>query len=66
MPMIHIEMLEGRSVDEKRELVSSVTRAVVASLNGIAAEGVKIHLVEISPQNTARGGVLRADRESSN
>lgn len=62
MPMIHIEMLEGRSTQEKRDLVSAVTNAVVASLRGIDAQGVKIHLLEMNPENTARGGVLRLDR----
>ena len=62
MPMVRIELLSGRSLDEKRTLVRQVTDAIVASLDGIEAQGVKIQLVENLPENTARGGVLRVDQ----
>jgi 4-oxalocrotonate tautomerase len=63
MPDIVIYMKEGRSVEQKRKLVKSVTEAVVNSVS-VTPDAVEIIIVDSSPNNFARGGVLLSDKKS--
>jgi 4-oxalocrotonate tautomerase len=58
MPIIQVNMLEGRTVDQKRKLV---TDAVVKSL-GVKPEDVRIILQEMAKHDYAIGGVLFMDK----
>jgi len=60
MPIIHIHMISGRSIDQKRTLVSKVTAAVTESI-GTPEETVSIVLHESELENLSKGGLLRAD-----
>jgi 4-oxalocrotonate tautomerase len=60
MPMIDIKLFEGRSVDEKRDLVKAVTDAVAKSLK-IGPERVRITLEEMDKYNHSVGGILAVD-----
>jgi 4-oxalocrotonate tautomerase len=60
MPIIHIHIISGRSLDQKRMLVSKVTSAVTETI-GTAEESVHIVLHESEAENVSKGGVLRAD-----
>ncbi len=60
MPIVHIHMLEGRTLDQKRELVRTVTEAVVKSVDA-APERVHIVLHEMERENFGEAGVLNAD-----
>ncbi len=62
MPVIHVHMYEGRSVDQKRKLVSAMTEAVVKSLE-IKPEAVQILIHDMSKNNVAVAGVLKSDRK---
>ena len=60
MPVVKIEMLEGRSKQQKIELVRSITQALV----GIAKakpESVTVIFSEYSKENWAQGGHLLSD-----
>lgn len=57
MPKIIIEMLEGRSVEEKKRLVANLTNAVVDALR-VDPEIVNINIHENPKENVARGGRL--------
>jgi len=46
MPIIHIQMLEGRPVEKVKELISNVTRTVVETLD-VKEESVRILVTEI-------------------
>jgi 4-oxalocrotonate tautomerase len=61
MPIIHVEMLEGRSVDQKRVLAKELTDAFVRSCGGDAS-AVRVLLREVAPVDWAIGGTLVADR----
>lgn len=61
MPEIFIYMFEGRTLDQKRELVQSVTQAVSGSLQ-VDVETVTIQLVEGPKHHRARAGVLISDK----
>jgi len=61
MPMIHVTMLEGRSVDQKRKLAQRLTDALVEEA-GAKREAVTVAFVEVSRESYATGGVLKADQ----
>jgi 4-oxalocrotonate tautomerase len=56
MPIITIEMLDGRSEEMKLSLVQDVTDAVSRSLN-IDKEEVDIVLKEVKRKDWTKGGV---------
>ena len=62
MPIIHVNMFEGRTLDQKRKLVTSMTEAVVKSLD-VKPEAVRIILHDLPKQNIAAAGVLASDRK---
>ena len=61
MPIVQVELIEGRTVDQKRKLVVEMTKAVVDSL-GVKPEDVRIVLREMAKHDYAVGGVLFLDR----
>ena len=63
MPVVRIEMYDGRSMDQKRQLVKEVTD-VVARVTGNTPEGVHVIIDEVKRENWAIGGLLWPDRQS--
>lgn len=61
MPTVDIQLVAGRSLDEKRELVQGMTNAIVGAL-GVQKDVVKITIHEVGDDQIARGGILRIDR----
>lgn len=61
MPLIQITMVEGRSIEQKRELARVITKEIVR-IAKTEEENVKIYFQDIRPENTAAGGRLRIDR----
>ena len=57
MPTYHIEMLEGRTVEQKKKLVEAITRVTVEVL-GSAPESVDILITDVKRENWATGGIL--------
>jgi len=64
MPVVIVELWEGRSVEQKRELVRAITDAMIAHADA-RRESLQVILHEISPENWGRGGVLGPDREDA-
>jgi 4-oxalocrotonate tautomerase len=62
MPIIHVNMYEGRTLDQKRKLVVAMTEAVVKSLD-TKPESVRIILHDIPKHNVAVAGVLASERK---
>jgi 4-oxalocrotonate tautomerase len=60
MPIVHIHILKGRSIDRKRELAEKVTSAVTESI-GVDRETVHVLLHESEVENVAKSGILFAD-----
>lgn len=60
MPTINIEMLEGRTEQQRRVLVERVTSAVCEALE-VDAETVNVRIFELRRDATARGGKLFSD-----
>jgi 4-oxalocrotonate tautomerase len=57
MPTYHVEMLEGRTVEQKKKLVAEITRVSVEVLGGVA-DSVDIIITDIKRENWATGGKL--------
>lgn len=60
MPFIHVYAYEGRSVEQKRQLVKGMTDAVCSAL-GVKPETVHIYIFDQSPTDAAQAGVLAID-----
>lgn len=61
MPIVHIHLFEGRTVEQKRALVDQVTRAVCETIN-TPPEAVKIILQDMKRHDYAEGGTLHQDK----
>jgi 4-oxalocrotonate tautomerase len=57
MPTYHIEMMEGRTVEQKKQLVEAITRVSVEILGG-TPDAVDILITDIKRENWATGGRL--------
>jgi len=62
VPIIQVNILEGRTVDQKRKFVADVTEAVVKSL-GVKPDTVRIIIHEMAKHEYAIAGVLVSDKE---
>ena len=62
MPVVTIAMYDGRSLEQKRELVKGVTD-VVARVTGNPPESVHVVIEEVKRENWAIGGLLWPDRQ---
>lgn len=57
MPTYHIEMLEGRTLEQKKRLVQEITRVSVEVLGG-NPDAVDILITDVKRENWSTGGVL--------
>jgi 4-oxalocrotonate tautomerase len=62
MPIIHVHLFEGKTIDQKRKLVVAMTEAVVKSLD-TKPESVRILMHDIPRHNLAVAGVLASERK---
>lgn len=63
MPSITVQLLRGRTIDQKRAFAVAVTDAAVENL-GARPGDVRIAFEHIEPDDVANGGVLAADDAS--
>lgn len=63
MPIIQLHMLEGRSADLKRQLISEVTNAVSRTL-GNPTESIRVLLYEVPEENWGVAGTPIVDRNN--
>ncbi len=57
MPTYHIEMMEGRTIEQKKKLVEEITRITVEVLGG-TPDAVDILISDVKRENWATGGKL--------
>lgn len=62
MPIVRIELLQGRTPAMKEELITRVTEAVITSL-GVKPEQVRVVLFEVPPEHWAVGGQTKAAQQ---
>ena len=62
MPLIQIHMLEGRTAEQKKRLLSAVTEAVQESLSA-PLPSIRVWIQEFSPEEYMVAGTLAAERD---
>jgi 4-oxalocrotonate tautomerase len=60
MPIIRIEMLAGRTVEQKRELVEVLTRET-ARIAGSSPASIFVVIEDVAKENWGVGGKLLSD-----
>ena len=63
MPNITVELLAGRSVEQRKAFARAVTEHAVEIL-GARAQDVRMVFTEITPDTVANGGVLASEDDS--
>lgn len=62
MPLIEVHLLEGRTDEQKKELLQEITRAVHKSI-GAPLPYIRVWIQEFSPKEYMIAGELYADRK---
>lgn len=60
MPLIQATILQGRTLEQKREFFDRVTQVAVETLN-VKPEQVRVVINEVPPEHWGIGGVSKAD-----
>ena len=60
MPLVTIQMVEGRSLEQKRQMVKDITDAVCKNV-GCPPDAVSITLIEGKRENFGKAGKLLCD-----
>ena len=61
MPVIRVEMWEGRSIDQKRELVDVLSKET-ARITGCEVSSVYVIIEDVKKENWGAGGQLCSDK----
>ncbi len=61
MPIIRVEMWEGRTLDQKQELVEVLSKET-ARITGCGVESVYVILDDIKKENWGAGGQLCSEK----
>ena len=62
MPTIRVELMEGRTPEQKKELAAALTEATVKTLQ-CKPEAVDVVMSDIKRHDWATGGVLWSERK---
>jgi 4-oxalocrotonate tautomerase len=62
MPIIQVNLLEGRTVEQKRKYVADVTRVTCEDL-GVPPDSVRIQFITMGHEDFAVAGVLHSDKK---
>lgn len=60
MPFIHVQLFEGRTIEQKRAFVEAVTKETVRTL-ACSVDDVEVVFDEIKKSNWATAGKLHSD-----
>lgn len=63
MPIVQVQMLRGRTPEQKRLLIAELTR-VMAEVVGADADRVNVVILEVEPDSWGRGGAPLAGAAS--
>lgn len=62
MPVVTVEMWEGRTLEQKRALVAAITEAMVRHA-GATPDHLHVIIHEVPRASWGRAGILAVDRE---
>jgi 4-oxalocrotonate tautomerase len=61
MPYVNIYLLDGRTVEQKREMADKITD-VISEVGKVSKESVHILFMDLPKTNISKGGVLQSDK----
>ncbi|MCE5285463.1 MAG: 2-hydroxymuconate tautomerase family protein [Pelosinus sp.] len=61
MPYVQIDMIEGRTTEQKREMAKKITK-VISETAKCPEEAIHIIIREAKKEHIAKGGILVADK----
>jgi len=64
MPIIRIDLLEGRTIEQKKKLAEAIT-TVVMEILGVERNIVTIIFNDLPKTNLAKGGILASEIKSN-
>ena len=62
MPIVNINLIEGRTLEQKRALVKEVTEAICRTVN-VTPDHVRIILQDMAKHDYAVAGTLNIDKK---
>ncbi len=62
MPIVRVDMIKGRTIEQKRAMVKEVTESMVKTLD-CKKEAVRIIITEKEKEDLGVGGILRSDTD---
>ena len=62
MPIIQINMIEGRSVEDKRALAKNMTDTICSTLDGVTPDRVRIIMNDMPKDSYSIAGELIIDK----
>jgi len=63
MPIIHVELVEGRTKEQKKQLGEAITKAAVDIVN-VPADAVKVIFVDMKKDDYRGGGFWGTNRNA--
>ena len=63
MPLVHIQMAEGRSAEQKRAVMAAITEAMVEQI-GASRDSVRVWITEFPDTDFMAGGEVLADKRA--
>ena len=61
MPLIQVTMIEGRTAEQKRELLAAITRAVSETI-GAPLDSIRAWITDVPSEQFMSAGTLASDR----
>ncbi|GAB0170888.1 2-hydroxymuconate tautomerase [Lysinibacillus sp. CTST325] len=61
MPIVQIQLLEGRSVEQKKKIIQEVTATIVQTAQ-VPKDSVRVILIEVPPIHWGTGGKTKAEQ----
>ena len=61
MPIVFVEMWEGRTIEQKKKMIQGITEAVTSSLPGLPPEHVQVILRDYPKHNWSRAGKVASE-----
>ncbi|MNG31411.1 2-hydroxymuconate tautomerase [compost metagenome] len=61
MPFIRVEMLDGRTLDQKKEIAEVLSQNLARIVN-CRVDDVQVVITEVSRENWSTGGILQSHR----
>lgn len=63
MPLIQVNMMQGRTPEQKRALLTAITDAVHQSI-GAPIPSIRVWINELTPDGFITGGQMASDRQA--